>query len=159
MKSKTIRYSLVVLLAFLLVFAAGVTLAHAHAEVVASEPNPGAQLSESPGQIRLTFSEPVEPQSSFKILDTKFNTLEGVNPQIDPEHPEQVYSSVRGLDPGVYTVQWNAVTDDGGKTSGSFQFAVVETSSLRPTVLVVEILLALILIGGVVWAVRKRAPS
>ena len=157
MKKTFFNFPLVALLTLVMILAVGVFSARADAEVVSSEPAPGTQLSESPEQIRITFSEPVESQTTFVVTDTKFNEVNGVTPQVDPEHQEQVYSSIPRLDPGLYTVQWSAVTNDGGKTSGKFSFAVVETSSLRPSVLIVDIILALIILGGVVWAIRKRA--
>ena len=140
-----------------MILTVGVFSTAANAEVVSSVPAPGTQLSESPEQIRITFSEPVESQTTFVVMDTKFNEIDGVFPQVDPEHQKQVYSSVPRLDPGLYTVQWNAITKDGGKTSGTFSFAVVETSSLRPSVLIVDVILALVILGGIIWAIRKRA--
>lgn len=98
--------------------------ASAHSDLVQAEPPPGAQLAESPSEIRLTFSEPVAADSRIDLLTDEFQRIEGLVPQFNPAQPEQVYSPVPPLEPGVYTVQWAAVSDDGHEISGSYSFSV-----------------------------------
>jgi len=98
--------------------------AAAHSDLVQAEPPPGAQLAESPAEIRLTFSEPVADNSRIDLLTDEFERIEGLVPQFNPEQPEQIYSPVPPLEPGVYTVQWAAVSDDGHEISGSYSFSV-----------------------------------
>lgn len=96
----------------------------AHSDLVSSEPAPGAQLAESPPGIRLTFSEPVAATSRIVLLTDDFRSIEGLVPQFNPEIPEQVYTPVPDLEPGVYSVQWAAASADGHEISGSFSFSV-----------------------------------
>lgn len=98
--------------------------AAAHTELVGSEPAPGAQLAQSPAEIRLTFSEPVAPNSQIVLLTEDFQSIEGLVPQFNPAQPEQVYTPVPALEPGVYTVQWSAASADGHEVTGSYSFSV-----------------------------------
>lgn len=101
-----------------------VNSAAAHAGLIDSEPSPGATLNSPPEVIRLTFSEPVLEDSTFTLMTADFRQIEAVNPSIDPGHPEQMYATLPVLEPGVYTIQWHAVSEDGGETSGSYSFEV-----------------------------------
>ncbi|HEY5573775.1 MAG TPA: copper resistance CopC family protein [Anaerolineales bacterium] len=104
----------------------------AHAGLVDADPAPGERISGSPDEVRLVFSESLFPGSSFAIYDTDFQSVAGVRSQIDPENPDQIFSPVPELNPGTYTVEWNAVTEDGGETSGSFSFSVREPMAPGP---------------------------
>jgi len=96
----------------------------AHAELVAAEPEAGAQLVEPPAEIRLTFSEPVAVQSDIVVLGEGFAPVAGLLPQLDGARPEQVYTPLPPLEPGTYTVQWSAVSADGHEISGSYAFSI-----------------------------------
>lgn len=98
--------------------------AAAHSELVQAEPAPGAQLVDSPLEIRLTFSEPVAPTSQIVLLTDDFQPVAGLVPQFNPAQPEQIYAPVPSLEPGVYTVQWAAASVDGHEVSGSYSFSV-----------------------------------
>lgn len=99
-------------------------LAAAHSDLVAAEPAPGAQLAESPAEIRLTFNEPVAAASRIVLLAENFEPVDGLVPQFNPAQPEQVYTPLPQLAPGVYTVQWVAASSDGHEVSGSYSFSV-----------------------------------
>lgn len=114
--------ALVLSLAFIMAFA--VRPAAAHSDLVAAEPEPGAQLAESPAEIRLTFSEPVAPTSQIALLTDTFQPVEGLVGQYDTAHPDQVYTPLPELAPGIYTVQWVAASADGHEISGSYSFSV-----------------------------------
>lgn len=96
----------------------------AHTDLVQADPSPGAQLAESPSEIRLTFSEPVASDSRIELFTDEFQRIDGLVTQYNPAQPEQVYSPVPPLEPGVYTVQWAAVSSDGHEISGSYSFSV-----------------------------------
>lgn len=96
----------------------------AHTELVSAEPAPGAQLAESPAEIRLIFSEPVAESSQIVLLTEDFQAVEGLVTQFNPAVPEQVYTPVPALEPGVYSVQWSAASVDGHEIKGSYTFSV-----------------------------------
>ncbi len=117
----------------LLLALAAVTLlssrASAHSELVAAEPAPGAQLAQSPAEIRLTFSEPVAASSQIVVMGENFQQVEGLVPQFNPEQPQVVYTPLPPLPEGIYTVQWVAVSNDGHEISGSYSFSVTPAAS------------------------------
>lgn len=106
----------------------------AHSELVAAEPAPGAQLAESPSEIRLTFSEPVAASSQIIVLSENFQQVEGLVPQFNPEQPQVVYTPLPPLEPGVYTVQWAAASADGHQISGSYSFSIGAAGTANPEV-------------------------
>jgi methionine-rich copper-binding protein CopC len=105
------------------VFAASVAQVVAHAELVNSEPAPGAQLSSSPAEIRLTFSEPVGT-GRIILLSDGFDPVDGLDVQSDEEHPEVIFTTLPALAAGSYTVQWSAIGADGHEVAGSYSFAI-----------------------------------
>lgn len=116
---------LVVLLLFgTILLAATSGLALAHSELIQSKPAPGEQLADSPPEIRLTFSEPVAANSQIVLLTDSFESIEGLVPQFNPEHPEVVYTPLPPLEAGIYTVQWAAASADGHEIRGSYTFSV-----------------------------------
>ena len=126
MKERRAKYVILGWLLLGLVVWAGslVRPALAHSDLVAAEPEPGAQLAASPAEIRLTFSEPVADGTRIVVLGENFGQVEGLVPQFNPEEPEQVYTPLPPLEPGVYTVQWAATSDDGHEVSGTYSFSV-----------------------------------
>ncbi len=109
------------LMVVLLVFAGSVA---GHGDLVAAEPAPGAQLAESPAEIRLTFNEPVGSASRITLMGENFEPVEGLVPQFNPAEPGQLYTPLPTLTPGVYTVQWVSASADGHEISGSYSFSV-----------------------------------
>ena len=117
--------------------------AAAHSDLVAAEPAPGTQLGESPAEIRLTFSEPVAATSQIVVMGENFEQVSGLVPQFSPERPQEVYTPLPVLEPGVYTVQWVASSSDGHEISGSYSFSVglgtpdaagvIESTNVSPT--------------------------
>lgn len=127
----------------------------AHAGLVGADPAPGERISGSPGEVRLFFSESLFPGSSFKIYDTDFQSVTDVSPQIDPENPDQIFSPVPELNPGTYTVEWSALTEDGGETSGSYSFSIRAPNRLAPWLALLAAIVALV--GGLILlSIRNR---
>ena len=97
------------------------TPAFAHARLVSSDPAANARLK-SPGQIKLQFSEYLEPAfSSASLIDAAGKTV-------------PVSKSVGGrtitllpltLKPGAYKVSWQSVGQDTHRLTGSFGFTVI----------------------------------
>ena len=115
---------------FFLVFAGGLFIlvraphARAHAELLAAQPAPGARLYRAPAQIRLTFNEPIGADSTLVVFSSSFRHVDGVQVTLDPNTPEQLAAMLPSLTPGVYTVQWTAVSADRDVISGSYAFQV-----------------------------------
>lgn len=98
----------------------------AHANLARSTPAANASLQDSPNEIRLWFTEAVEPNySHFSLHDTNGNQVETQPSQVDPTDTHQMFMPMDKLPNGLYTVVWRVVSAaDGHSTQGSFAFGV-----------------------------------
>lgn len=119
------RISLVFAAALLALVPVG--LAFAHATLIRSEPRAGARLDEPPQEIRLWFSEPIEPAyTQVRLLDSSGNPMFTGQLRVLPGDGTAVAVPVGpGLGQGIYTVAWQTLSRvDGHITQGSFSFGV-----------------------------------
>ncbi|MFZ1963067.1 MAG: copper homeostasis periplasmic binding protein CopC [Roseiarcus sp.] len=108
-----------------LAFALAATAAAAHAQLEKAAPAVGSTVA-SPAEIRLKFSEGVEPRFSSIALSSESGAAAPLGaPTLDPADDSVLIAKVaKTLAPGVYTVTWHAVSVDTHKTQGSFDFTV-----------------------------------
>ena len=109
-----------------LAFAVAASAAFAHAQLQKAEPAVGGTVTASPKEIRLKFSEGVEPRfSSIALADAKGAAEPLGKPSLDPADNSVLVAPVsQTLKPGVYKVTWRAVSVDTHKTQGAFSFTV-----------------------------------
>lgn len=108
------------------------TLAHpasveGHAAFARSEPPASAVLPESPPEIRIWFTEPLEPDfSQATLLDASGNAVPGATSAVDASDRHQlVVSLANPLPAGGYTVAWSNVSAaDGHTLQGYFGFRI-----------------------------------
>jgi len=99
--------------------------AFAHAQLDSATPPVGGAVA-SPSEIRLKFSEGVEPSFSSVTL----TSASGAPAQLGTAKTQAgdptvlVAPVVKPLAPGVYTVRWRAVSVDTHHTQGDFDFTV-----------------------------------
>jgi copper resistance protein C len=119
-----IRQSIVKIAASL-AFAFAATAAHAHALLETATPSVGGTVA-PPSEIRLKFSEGVEPRFCTVALSAAAGgTVPLGRPSVAPGDKSLLIAKVgKTLPPGVYTVTWHAVSVDTHKTQGSFSFTV-----------------------------------
>lgn len=100
----------------------------AHAVLVESAPADGATLATSPGEIRLTFNEPVAP-IAIRLLDGAGTPVAGIAVEaID----RTVMLRLGGeLPTGTYVVSYRVTSQDSHAVAGSILFAV-GTAVVRP---------------------------
>ena len=98
----------------------------AHANLAHSSPAANAALQSPPDEIRLWFTEPLEPNfSRFTLLDSSGDPVDTPPSQVDTDHPEQMFMQPGDLPHGLYTVAWRTVSAaDGHSTEGSFAFGI-----------------------------------
>lgn len=98
----------------------------AHAVLARSSPNMNAALAQAPMEIRLWFTERVEPKfSRFELHDISGTTVKTPASEVDAAHPEQMFMKPGALPNGLYTVAWAvASAADGHHTEGSFAFTI-----------------------------------
>lgn len=98
----------------------------AHAQLVASSPGSGTVVTEPPDELRLVFSEPLEPSgSSLDVLAEDGAAVLVAAGEVDPDEPYALVVERPSLVEGVYTVEWRTLsTADGHSITGSYTFGV-----------------------------------
>jgi copper transport protein len=95
--------------------------ARAHASLISSTPTPGARLASGPGVVILNFSEPINPDLSQAAVTGP----DGRRFERTAVASHTMTVQVAGDRPGLYEVQWTAVSAvDGHVLTGSFRFGV-----------------------------------
>lgn len=109
---------------------------YAHAVVVRSEPAANAKLSETPHEIRLWFTEPLEPRYSSIVLRDAMGTVINTPPSfVDPTDNYQLVLMTGELPEGLYTVVWRNVSSaDGHSVTGSYPFIVGAAAAETATI-------------------------
>lgn len=96
--------------------------AHAHAELRRSQPANGEQLATPPTEVVIYYTQGVQI-ATITVEDAE-GQLVSEEPQIDVEDWQIVRIPLLPIGDGVYTVQWEALAEDGHITEGSFFFLV-----------------------------------
>lgn len=120
----------------LLVFGTNSVLAHAN--LARSSPPANASLDETPAEIRLWFTESLEPDfSRFTLRDSNGAVVDTPPSQVDAADRTQMVMQPGTLADGLYTVSWRVLSTDGHSTEGSFSFGIrvaVTSSSALPAI-------------------------
>jgi hypothetical protein len=100
-------------------------LAVAHALLDHAVPAVGATIAGAPQELRLVFSEAVEPLFCSVVVSTGSGSPVASAPaQADPADQRQLVLPLPHLPPGTYAVHWRAVSVDTHRTEGHFSFTV-----------------------------------
>jgi len=105
------------------IFASGAAFAHAQLEK--ATPAVGGTVA-PPNEIRLEFSEGVEPKFTKVTLTAPGGAAAPLGaPTAEAGHQNVLIVPIaKSLAPGVYTVHWRAVSVDTHHTQGDFNFTV-----------------------------------
>ena len=100
--------------------------AFAHAMLVKAVPAVGGQVTASPSEIRITFSEAIELRfSGIEVKTASGSAVATGAASVDPkDRATLVVPLPAPLAPGSYKVSWHVVSVDTHKTTGSFSFEV-----------------------------------
>jgi copper transport protein len=100
------------LLLLLVVFVGLPGRAEAHALLRRATPPTGQTLPSAPAEIRLLFSEPLDPTfSRVRVLDASGRPVDNGDARVDPtDEYELVATLPDGLPNGVYTVDWRSLS-------------------------------------------------
>jgi hypothetical protein len=116
----TLRGSLVVA-----VLLAGVVNAAAHASLERAEPRPGSRLRTSPPEVKLWFTEKLEPAfSTLRVQDAGGQRVDRADGRVDDTDAKLMRVSVTPLTPGTYRVLWRVLSVDSHVTDGNFSFRI-----------------------------------
>jgi copper transport protein len=110
----------------ILLMAATLSGAQAHAIVTRSDPADGSVVTKPPHEIRLWFSEAISPQvTQARVLNVKGEAVPSTVAQVDPNDPTLLVVTVPNLPDGVYNVVYTALSAaDGHVTQGHTVFKV-----------------------------------
>jgi len=123
----TIQRTISITLALAALSLSGAPAAFAHAHLVRATPAEGATVKSPPNEVTLKFNEKLEPAfSSAVIRDSAGKQVDKADAQVDKADRTVVRVSVPPLNPGVYAVEWRAMSSDTHKINGNFTFRVGE---------------------------------
>ncbi len=117
--------SFLILLAIIVTPQAG----FAHASLVDANPTPDSQLSSSPEEIQLTFSERLEDQLySIVVYDSDSRSVTERKASMSKNHKE-IFLDLPDLEEGVYTVTYKVISADGHPVRDSYVFTIGSIAS------------------------------
>jgi methionine-rich copper-binding protein CopC len=114
-----------IILVFILVVLADSARLEAHAFLKDAEPSVGSTVQTSPNEVRIRFTESIEPAlSRIQILDASGKEVDKRDVHLDRSDHALLHVSLPRLGAGTYKVVWHVVSVDTHVTSGSFTFTV-----------------------------------
>jgi hypothetical protein len=100
-------------------------VADAHAKLARSEPPAASTLRGTPPEVRLWFTESLEPTfSGARLLDGARRPVDGVTARVDAVNAALLRMSLPTLAVGRYTVVYRVVSVDSHVTTGELTFRV-----------------------------------
>lgn len=106
--------------------AAGASPAAAHAKLSRSDPPSAATLRAAPAEVRLWFTENLEPAfSAAHLLDGERRSVDGIDGRVDAVNAALLRMALPPLAGGRYTVVYRVVSVDSHVTSGELTFRIV----------------------------------
>jgi copper resistance protein C len=104
---------------------AGTGAAFAHANLNRATPAVGGAVDAAPTEVALNFSEKLENAYSTVIVrDAMGKRVDKGEAQIDKADRTVMRVPLDKLAPGIYIVEWRALTADTHRTEGAFIFRV-----------------------------------
>jgi methionine-rich copper-binding protein CopC len=98
-------------------------VAAAHAELESSTPAAGENLDTAPTEVTLTFDDELDPDgSTFTVVDADGQEVGSGEVDLTVADRNVLAGEVTITDPGVYTVEYTVVGDDGHAVSGTISF-------------------------------------
>jgi methionine-rich copper-binding protein CopC len=97
-------------------------LAFAHAEPVKMTPAANSTVS-APPNVTIKFSEALEPKLSSVTVKDAAGSVVSKDQSVSADKLT-VTVATPALTPGVYTVTWISVADDGHRAQGNYKFTV-----------------------------------
>ena len=109
-------------LAALVLAASGAT---GHAVLQRAEPRIESRLKRPPDEVKLYFSERLEPAYSVvRILNERGEQVDRRDARVDRADPSLLRVTLPPLPPGTYKVVWRVVAIDADVTEGAFTFKI-----------------------------------
>ncbi len=111
---------------FLLILLAESARLEAHAFLKDAEPRVGSTVQSSPSEVRIRFTENIEPVvSSIQVFEASGKEVDKRDLHLDRTDHAVLHVSLPQLGAGTYKVVWRVVSVDTHVTSGNFTFRIV----------------------------------
>ena len=115
-----------VIFSFFLILLTGSARLEAHAFLKEAEPTVGSTVQTSPSEVRIRFTENIEPaSSSIQVFDASGKQVDKHDLHLDHSDHSLLHLSLPPLEAGIYKVVWRVVSVDRHVTNGNFTFRVV----------------------------------
>src|SRR5215471_15865988 len=109
----------------LMAWVLGVGLALGHSGLQRAEPPVESTLKQPPREVKLYFSERLEPDYSIvRVKDGRGAEVDRQDAHVDPSNPLLLRVTLSPLVPGAYAVIWRVLSVDSHVTEGRFTFRV-----------------------------------
>jgi copper resistance protein C len=98
----------------------------AHAFLKRAEPAVGSTAQTSPNEVRIWFTENIEPAfSTIQVFDASGKEVDKRDVHLDRSNHALLHVSLPPLGAGTYKVVWRVVSVDTHVTNGNFTFRIV----------------------------------
>ena len=115
-----------IVIGFFLILLAESARLEAHAFLQRAEPGVGSTVQTSPAEVRIRFTENVEPAfSSIQVFDASGKEVDKRDVHLDRSDHALLHVSLPQLGAGTYKVVWRVVSVDTHVTNGNFTFRIV----------------------------------
>jgi copper resistance protein C len=108
-----------------LLLGAGVAWSHAFLE--RAQPRVGSTVKAAPSQVRVWFTEALEPAfSTLEVVNERGERVDRGPAQVDAASRALLLVPLKPLGPGTYRVKWRVLSVDTHVTEGDFTFRVAD---------------------------------
>jgi copper resistance protein C len=115
-----------IILSISLIVLAGLGRLEAHAFLKHAEPGVGGTVQTSPNEVRIWFTENIEPAfSTVQVFNASGKEVDKRDVHLDRFNHALLHVSLPPLGAGNYKVVWRVVSVDTHVTNGNFTFRVV----------------------------------
>lgn len=100
-------------------------VAAGHAVLQRAEPRVESRLKRAPDEVKLSFSERLEPAySRLSVVNERGEQVDRRDSRVDRADPTLLRATLPPLPPGTYKVLWRVLAIDGDVTEGAFTFRI-----------------------------------
>jgi len=115
-------------------------IASAHAVLIRTVPLGNRVLLSAPAEVRLTYSEPIEPRFAIvSVTDAAGGSVTAASPARAPGDPDTLAVPLKQIPEGWYLVYWRVISADGHPVRGAWTFAVGPNAGPAPQFVVPSI--------------------
>jgi len=103
----------------------GFSAASGHAFLDRADPRVGSTVKIAPTQVRVWFTERLEPAfSTLEVFDERGERVDNGPPRTDESSPHMLQVPLKSIGSGTYRVKWRVLSVDTHVTEGDFTFRV-----------------------------------